>query len=107
MIETDLILPSFKSEQEEAQWWDANPDFARQVLERAKADGRLGKGSLRRRREAADALKLSALQLDTADVALAGRIAERKGMDRAAYLKELVHTALLKDAESLDRTPAA
>jgi hypothetical protein len=45
--------------------------------------------------------------LDAADIALANRLAERKGIEREEYLKQLVHTALLQDAESLDRSSAA
>jgi hypothetical protein len=52
--------PHFNSEAEEADWWAANPDFVLQELERAKAEGRLGHGTVMRRaaerRAANDAL---------------------------------------------------
>ena len=52
--------PHFNSEAEEADWWAANPDFVLQVLEHAKAEGRLGHGTVLRRaaerRAASDAL---------------------------------------------------
>jgi hypothetical protein len=41
--------PHFNSEAEEADWWAANPEFVLQELERAKAEGRLGHGTVLRR----------------------------------------------------------
>ena len=103
----ELKMPKFESEKEEADWWAANPDFALQVLQRAKEEGRLGNGSVARRIAALEAAKDAALKLDVADLALANKLAERKGVEREAYLKELIHAALLKEAESLDRSSAA
>ena len=103
----ELKMPKFENEKEEADWWGANPDFALQVLQRAKEEGRLGNGSVARRMAALEAAKDAALKLDVADLALANKLAERKGVEREAYLKELIHTALLKEAESLDRSSAA
>jgi len=99
--------PRFASEREEAEWWDANPDFILQEFDRAKAEGRLGHGIVKRRMEAFQAAKEAALNLDAADVVLANRLAERKGLEREAYLRELLHAALLKEAESLDQSSAA
>jgi hypothetical protein len=103
----ELKMPKFCSEREEADWWASNPAFALQVLERAKAEGTLGRGSIARRVAAAEAAKSAALALDAADLALANKLAENKGIERESYLKELVHTALLKEAESLDKSSAA
>lgn len=44
-----LEIPKFNSEREEAEWWDNNPDFALQLLQQAKAEGRLGHGTVVRR----------------------------------------------------------
>lgn len=40
-----LKVPKFNSEREEAEWWDSNPDFALQVLQQAKDEGKLGHGT--------------------------------------------------------------
>jgi hypothetical protein len=103
----ELKMPKFASEREEADWWVANPDFALKVLERAKAEGTLGHGSAARRVSATEAAKGVPVALDPADIALASKLAERKGVERETYLKELVHAALLKEAESLDKSSAA
>jgi hypothetical protein len=103
----ELKMPKFENEKEEAEWWAANPEFALRVLQRAKEEGRLGNGSVARRMAALDAAKEAALKLDATDITLASRLAERKGIEREAYLKELVHAALVKEAESLDQSSAA
>ena len=106
MSADELVVPRFASEREEAEWWDAHPEFALRVLERAEAEGTLGNGSVARRRAALEA-KDAALKLDAADITLASKLAERKGIEREVYLKELVHAALLKEAEALDQSSAA
>jgi hypothetical protein len=107
MSADNLKIPKFASEKEEADWWASNPDFALNVLQRAKDEGRLGSGSVARRTAALEAAKDAALKLDAADLILANKLAERKGIERETYLKELIHAALLKEAESLDRSSAA
>ncbi len=104
---TELRLPKFQSEKEEAEWWDANPDFALQVLERAKAEGKLGNGTASRHTVAVDAAKQTSIALDPVDVAMAARQSERKGLDRQSYLKALLHEALLKEEEAQDQSSAA
>jgi hypothetical protein len=103
----DLKMPKFENEKEEAVWWAANPDFALRVLQRAKDEGRLGHGSVARRLAAAEAATATALKLDATDITLANKLAERKGIEREVYPKELVHAALLKEAEALDQSSAA
>ncbi len=44
-----LEMPKFNSEREEAEWWDSNPDFVLQVLQQAKAECRLGHGTVMRK----------------------------------------------------------
>lgn len=107
MSADELIVPRFGSEREEAEWWDANPGFALKILERAEAEGKLGHGSLARRTAALEAARGAALNLDAADISLANKLAQRKGVEREAFLKELMHAALLKEAESLDASSAA
>jgi hypothetical protein len=103
----ELKMPRFESEHAEADWWAANPDFALKVLERAKANGTLGNGSVKRRLAAQEAARAQVLNLDSADLTLANRLAERKGIERDVYLKGLVHDALLKEAEALGESSAA
>jgi hypothetical protein len=108
MSADELTLPKFQNEREEADWWAANPDFALKVLERAGTEGRLGRGTVSRRIETVEAAKAgAALALDAEDVARANKLAERKGIERSAYLKDLLHSALLKEEESMNSSSAA
>jgi hypothetical protein len=108
MNENKLELPKFSSEREEADWWAANPEFALRLLEQAKAEGRLGHGTIRRRMEAVEAAKRgNGLALDADDVARATKLAQRKGVERSEYLKGLLHSALLREEEAMDSSPAA
>jgi hypothetical protein len=102
MNSEDLKMPKFGSEREEAEWWDANPEFAFRVLQRARSEGRLGRGTVARR-----VAKPSIVELDPDDAALADRLAERKGLEGPSFLKMLIHDALQKEKESVDRSSAA
>jgi hypothetical protein len=44
-----LQTPDFKSEAEEAAWWDSHPDETLALFEQAAKDGALGRGTLARR----------------------------------------------------------
>jgi hypothetical protein len=99
--------PRFANEGEESEWWAANPEFVLQEFERAKAEGRLGHGTVMRLAAERRAASGRVVALDAVDIEIASKLAERKGIEREAYLKELVHTALLKEAESLDQSSAA
>jgi hypothetical protein len=94
--------PHFNNEAEEADWWAANPEFVLQELERAKAEGRLGHGTVMRRaaeRRAAGAAEQVVVELDAEDQALAKQQAERKGLRYQTYLKMLIHEALRREEQ--------
>jgi hypothetical protein len=38
---TKIVIPRFKSEAEEAQWWDAHPEVVTALFLKAKKEGRL------------------------------------------------------------------
>ncbi len=106
MSSEDQKVPKFASEREEAEWWDSNPDFALAALQRAQTEGCLGSGSVVARRVAKVAVKDGVLNLDADDFTLASELAKRKGIEREAYLRDLVHAALVKEAEALNQTSA-
>jgi predicted DNA binding CopG/RHH family protein len=100
MTDTALTLPKFANEAEEAEWWFRNPDFVLQVLERAKAEGRLGHGTLARKLAQQEAAKSTTIRLDTTDLSLARKQAQRKGLRYQTYLKMLLHEALLREEQN-------
>jgi hypothetical protein len=99
MIDDELKMPKFASEAEEAEWWFKNPDFVLEVLKRAKAEGRLGHGTVARRMAQQEAAKSTTIRLDTGDLALAKQQAERKGLRYQTYLKMLIHEALRREEQ--------
>jgi predicted DNA binding CopG/RHH family protein len=91
-----LQTPEFKSEAEEAAWWDSHEDQTLAMFEQAAKDGTLGRGTLARRSQTA----ATSIRLDTADIELAKTIAEKRGLRYQTYLKMIIHQHLLKEAGS-------
>jgi predicted DNA binding CopG/RHH family protein len=92
--------PHFGSEAEEADWWAANPEFVLQELERAKAEGRLGHGTVMRLAAERRAARARSVELDPTDVALANKLAEQKGIEYQTYVKTLLHEALEREEQN-------
>ncbi len=86
--------PRFKTEKEEAEWWDNNPEFILQEFKRAAAEGRLGHGTAKKRFAERQAAISTTIRLDPSDLSLAKQQAECKGLRYQTYLKMLIHEAL-------------
>jgi hypothetical protein len=56
---SSLIVPKFATETEEADWWFDNQDLLLAEFKLAAAEGRLGRGTLKRRMEEAQRLRTS------------------------------------------------
>jgi predicted DNA binding CopG/RHH family protein len=98
MAKKEIVMPKFASEREEADWWANNPEFILQEFKRAKAEGRLGHGTVARRMaEIKSAAKSTTIRLDEVDLSLARKQAERKGLRYQTYLKMLIHEALRRE----------
>ena len=88
--------PRFANEGEEAEWWAANPEFVLQEFERAKAEGRLGHGTVMRmaaERRAASGRVVALDRLDTEVPTLPRVNPEQPKAEladrRSAYLRRL------------------
>lgn len=86
----ELKKLSFKSEADEAQWWEGNQDALAQEFKRAVADGTLGHGSVARKGKT----PTTTIRLDPDDISRARVQAEQKGLRYQTYLKMLIHEAL-------------
>jgi predicted DNA binding CopG/RHH family protein len=86
-----LEIPKFANESEEARWWFENQDAVADEFELAEREGRLGRGTVARLANAA----ANAISLDPEDVERAQ--AERRGLEYQAYVKMVVHQALLSE----------
>ena len=86
------MVPTFATEAEEAQWWYKNRDahgkeLLAQVLTREKLIARLAES----RKGPAPVV---ALRIPAADLALARKQAEQKGLPYQTYIKSLLHETL-------------
>lgn len=111
---TDLKVPKFASESEEASWWFKNREKVSAEFRKAAKEGRLRRGGVRRLfaergipfPEPPQPLPTTTIRLDPEDIAKAREQAARKGLRYQTYLKMIIHEALLK-AESGQKGTAA
>ena len=79
--------PHFRSEAEEAVWWDANLD---RILEERIAH-----------LQPRQALKSVTMRLPEGDMAIARAIAAKRGLRYQTYLKTVIHSALHSEAQKV------
>jgi len=93
------VIPAFATEAEESQWWyDNRVNHGKQMLDAVKGgEARvLTKEKLRDRITASrkTPAPVVALRIPEADLALARRQAEKKGLPYQTYIKSLLHETL-------------
>ena len=99
--QTKRIVPAFATEAEEADWWYQNRHVHDKDLLAAVRSGEakiLTKDELLRRIEASKKkpAPVVALRIPAADLALARKQAEQKGLPYQTYIKSLLHETLTK-----------
>lgn len=90
------VIPAFKSEAEEAEWWYRNRARLDKDLVEAAQKGqlkRLDQGTLKARL-AASKSRVVSIRLPENDIELARRQAAQKGLPYQTYIKSLLHEAL-------------
>src|SRR5450631_3102320 len=98
---SDLKVPAFATEAEEAKWWYDNRDKVSKEFEKAAKEGRLGRGGIRRLfaergipfREPKP-IPSTTIRLDPEDIAKARVQAAERGLRYQTYLKMIIHEAL-------------
>jgi len=85
-----LKKKTFKSETEEAAWWDQHQEALATEFEQAAAAGTLGRGTAARK----GSTPTTTIRLDPEDIAKARAQAEQHGLRYQTYLKMLIHQAL-------------
>jgi predicted DNA binding CopG/RHH family protein len=85
-------IPKFKSEKEEAEWWDAHPGVITKLFLQAKKEGRL-----KRLTPARGTTKSVTIRLAVNDVEMAQELADRRGLPYQTFIKMLLHQALEKE----------
>lgn len=105
---SDLKIPKFATEAEEAKWWFENDELIFKEFQKAAKEGRLGRGGARRLfaekgipfpESAATPTPTTTIRLDPADIAKARVQAAARGLRYQTYLKMIIHEALLKEEE--------
>jgi len=88
----DLTLetPKFRSEAEEAEWWDRHPEAIEDLFRRGTKAGTITRGTVAKALQT----KATTIRLFTQDLERAKVVAERKGLRYQTYLKMLIHEAL-------------
>ncbi|MFZ0704604.1 MAG: hypothetical protein WAM71_03305 [Candidatus Korobacteraceae bacterium] len=89
----DLKPPKFANEAEEARWWAAHQDDIAGAMQRAAANGSLGRGTVSRR----GVTPTTTIRLAPEDISRLREQAQRKGLRYQTYLKMLVREALLAE----------
>ncbi len=83
-----ITIPKFRSEAEEAEWWDSHPELATEIMKRA-----IKSGKARR----AVPLKTVTMRLPVPDIKAAQDLALQKGLPYQTYIKMLLHEALERE----------
>ncbi len=104
---SDLKIPQFATEAEEAKWWYDNREKVSEEFQKAAKEGRLGRGGVRRLfaergipfpEPKATPTPTTTIRLDPEDIAKARLLAGERGLRYQTYLKMIIHEAL-RDAE--------
>ncbi|WP_263350832.1 hypothetical protein [Acidicapsa acidisoli] len=98
---TDLKIPKFATEAEEAKWWFDNREKLSDEFERAAKEGRLKRGGVARLLAERGLpapqprpLPTTTIRLDPEDIAKARTQAAERGLRYQTYLKMIIHEAL-------------
>jgi len=88
MPRKQITIPKFRTEAEEAKWWDSHPEVATEIMRRAIRSGRARR---------AVPLKTVTIRLPVPDLKAARDLAHHKGLPYQTYIKMLLHEALERE----------
>ena len=88
MPKKQVAIQKFRTEAEEAEWWDAHPEVATAIMKRAIKSGKAKR---------AVPLKTVTMRLPVPDIEAAQDLAHQKGLPYQTYIKMLLHEALKKE----------
>jgi predicted DNA binding CopG/RHH family protein len=91
MAKKQIAIPRFRTEAEEAKWWDSHPEVATEIMKRA-----IKAGKARR----TVPLKTVTMRLPVPDLKAAQDLAQRRGLPYQTYIKMLLHEALERERRS-------
>lgn len=99
-----LVIPSFKSEREEARWWEKHRATVEAELRTAMRENQTVSlhDVMAQARRKKDLLPVT-IRLASEDIATARQLAGDKGIGYQTYIKLLLHEALQKEAGRYNR----
>lgn len=110
---SDLKLPKWANEAEEAKWWFENQELVAAEFKKAAKEGRLKRGGIRRLLAErglpvppAQPLPTTTIRLDPEDIAKARVQAAARGLRYQTYLKMIIHETLAKTEQADAPAPA-
>jgi predicted DNA binding CopG/RHH family protein len=92
---TRTAVPRFKSEKEEAEWWDAHPEIITELFLKAKKEGKIKRLPVIR-----GATKSVTIRMQIADIQTAQEIAGKRGLPYQTFIKGLLHQALERERKA-------
>lgn len=92
---TKARTPEFKSEKEEAEWWDAHPEVITDLFVKAGKAGKISRLPVQR-----GATKSVTLRMPVADMQMAQQIALKRGLPYQKLIKGLLHQALERECKA-------
>jgi predicted DNA binding CopG/RHH family protein len=99
MARKKLVVPSFKSEREEAAWWDKHRAEVEADLRVAMRENKtMSLNDVLSQAKRQKELLPVTIRLASEDVATARQLADDKGIGYQTYIKLLLHEALRKEA---------
>ncbi len=117
VFKSDLKVPQFATEAEEAKWWFENEELIAGEFEKAAKEGRLGRGGVRRLfaekgilfpepQKAPAPTPTTTIRLDPSDIAVARAQAAERGLRYQTYLKMIIHEALRETELKKEAAPS-
>src|SRR5689334_17315782 len=91
-----IVVPKFKTEAEEAQWWYDHRAQVEDALIHAMDSGTIRRGTAQRLTSETRASRNITIRMAEADLDLARKQAEEKGLPYQTYIKSVLHEALVK-----------
>jgi predicted DNA binding CopG/RHH family protein len=91
-----IVVPTFNTEAEEAQWWYDNRGKVQDALVNAMDSGTIRRGTAQRLTSEARVSRNITIRMAEADLDLARKQALEKGLPYQTYIKSPLHEALVK-----------
>ena len=88
MPQKPITIPKFRTEAQEAEWWDAHSEVATEIMSRAIKSGKAKRSA---------PLKTVTMRLPVPDIQAAQDLAHEKGLPYQTYIKMLLHEALKRE----------